>query len=246
MKELAKKNDNLNHQVDHVPQHIAIIMDGNRRWANKKNIPGTLGHREGVQTLKKIVRYAHKLGVKFLTVYAFSTENWNRKKDEVDFLMVLLQEAIKNELEELCSENVKLKFIGLCNELPQPLPEIINTATEKTKNNTGLSLQVALNYGSKLEITNALKTISKEVLENKLKIEDITPETIDKHLFTSGIPDPELVIRTGGEFRLSNYLLWQSAYSEFYSTEALWPDFDEKELDKSIEEFNKRQRRFGV
>lgn len=246
MKEIAEKKDNSNHQKDVIPQHIAIIMDGNRRWANKKNLPATLGHREGVQTLKKIVRYAHKLGIRFLTVYAFSTENWNRKKDEVDFLMVLLQEAIKNELEELFSENVKLKFIGFCDELPQPLPEIINNATEKTKNNTGLNLQVALNYGSKLEITNAIKEIAKKVLSGKIKIDSITPEIIDEHLFTAGVPEPELVIRTGGEFRLSNYLLWQSAYSEFYSTEALWPEFDEKELDKSITEFNQRQRRFGV
>lgn len=246
MKEVAKKNENLNHQVNLIPKHIAIIMDGNRRWANKKNMPATLGHREGVQTLKKIVRYAHKLGLQFLTVYAFSTENWNRKKDEVDFLMVLLQEAIKNELEELFSENVKLKFIGLCDELPQPLPEIINNATERTKNNTGLNLQVALNYGSKLEITNAIKEISKKVTSGEIKIDNITPEIVDEHLFTAGIPEPELVIRTGGEFRLSNYLLWQSAYSEFYSTEALWPEFDEKELDKSILEFNQRQRRFGI
>lgn len=245
MKETAIKKDSNHSEEMIIPKHIAIIMDGNRRWANKRNIPSTLGHREGVQAFKKIVKYADAIGVKYLTVYAFSTENWNRKKDEVDFLMLLLQEAIKNEIEELISENVQLNFIGFYNEFPKPLPEIINSAIERTKTNTGLKLQVALNYGSKLEITNATKEIAKKVLAKEITIEDIKPETIDKHLFTADIPEPELVIRTGGELRISNYLLWQSAYSELYFTDELWPNFNEKELDKAITEFNKRQRRFG-
>jgi len=246
MEEVANKKDRLKHQEDVIPKHVAIIMDGNRRWAKSKNFPPMMGHREGVQTLKKIVKYSHTLGVKYLTVYAFSTENWNRKKDEVDYLMSLLGDAIKNELVELHSAGVKINFIGFYKELPGSLPQILETAMKKTKNNIGLNLQIAVNYGSRLEITHAVKEIAKKVKNNELKIEDINEEVITDHLLTVGIPEPDLVIRTGGEFRISNYLLWQSAYSEFYSTEALWPNFDEKELDKSIKEFNKRQRRFGV
>ena len=229
-----------------LPNHIAIIMDGNRRWAQGKNMPSMFGHREGVQSLKRITRYASDLGIKYLTVYAFSTENWNRKKDEVNFLMFLIQEAIQNEFNEMHENNVKLNVLGFYEDLPNPLPKVLNDAMEKTKNNTGLKLQVAINYGSRAEIVYAVKEISKKVQKSQLVIDDITPELISANLLTKDIPDPELLIRTGGEQRISNYLLWQSAYAEFYSTEALWPAFDEKELDKAIEEFNKRQRRFGV
>ena len=246
MKSLMPKLQNTELSEKILPNHIAIIMDGNRRWAKNKNLPSTLGHKQGVQALKKITRYTNDLGIKHLTVYAFSTENWNRKKDEVDFLMHLIKEVLKNELEELHKENVKTRIIGFYEELPEPLPQELKRAEMKTKNNTGLNLQIALNYGSRAEITHAVKQIVKEVKIEKLTVDDITPELIEKYLLTANIPDPDLLIRTGGEQRISNYLLWQSAYSEFYSTETLWPDFSPKELDKAIDEFNKRHRRYGT
>ena len=228
-----------------LPTHIAIIMDGNRRWAKKKNLPNILGHREGVQALKRVTRHASDLGIKYLTVYAFSTENWNRKKDEVDFLMYLIQEAIQNEFEEMHKNNVKLNVIGFYEDLPSPLPDVLNNAVNKTKNNRGLNLQVAINYGSRAEICLAVKEITKKILNNELNMNDINEELISQHLLTHKIPDPDLLIRTGGEQRISNYLLWQCAYTELYITDALWPDFNNIELEKAIEEFNRRQRRFG-
>lgn len=229
-----------------LPNHIAIIMDGNRRWAKNKNIPAPFGHKEGVQALKKITRHVNTLGIKYLTVYAFSTENWNRTKSEVDFLMLLIQDVLRNELDEIHKENTKLNVIGFWEELPKPLPQEIRNAIEKTKNNNKLNLQLALNYGSRAEITYAVKEIVKKVQANKLKLEDITQDTITNNLLTANIPDPDLLIRTGGEQRISNYLLWQSAYSEFYSTETLWPEFSPQELDKAIDEFSKRHRRYGT
>ena len=246
MKDLLQKPENLDSAKRILPNHIAIIMDGNRRWAQNKNLPGMFGHREGVQALKKITRYASDIGIKYLTVYAFSTENWNRKKDEVDFLMYLIQEAIQNEFEEMHQNNVKLNVIGFYQDLPAPLPKVLNDAMNKTKNNTGLNLQVAINYGSRSEMVHAVKEIAKKAKSNEINLEDITPELISKNLLTKNIPDPDLLIRTDGEQRISNYLLWQSAYAEFYSTDALWPAFDKNELDKAIDEFNNRQRRFGI
>ena len=246
MKDLLQKSETLESSQRILPTHIAIIMDGNRRWAKSKNLPIIFGHREGVQSLKKITRYSSDLGVKYLTVYAFSTENWNRKKDEVDFLMYLIQEAIQNEFEEMHQNNVKLNVIGFYETLGAPLPKILNDAMDKTKNNTGLNLQVAINYGSRAEIAHAVKEIGKKILDKEIKIEDITPELITENLLTKDIPDPDLLIRTGGEQRISNYLLWQCAYTEFYSTETLWPAFDSKELDKAIDDYNTRQRRFGT
>ena len=247
MKDLLTKSENTESEKRVIPAHIAIIMDGNRRWAKNKSLPTMFGHREGVQALKKITRYANDvLGVKYLTVYAFSTENWNRKKDEVDFLMFLVQDALQREIDEMHKENVRIRFIGFFDELPSPLPKVLSDAMEKTKNNIGINLNVALNYGSRAEITNAVKEISKKVKSDEVKIGDITPELISNNLLTKNIPDPDLLIRTGGEMRISNYLLWQCAYTEFYSTDALWPAFDNDELEKAIDEFNKRQRRFGV
>ena len=246
MKEVLSKSDTIQSEKLILPTHIAVIMDGNRRWAKNKNLPSMFGHKEGVQALKKITRYANDLGIKYLTVYAFSTENWNRKKDEVDFLMYLIQEAIQNEFEEMHQNNVKLNVIGFYEDLPKPLPQVLNNAIERTKNNTGLNLQVAINYGSQAEIIHAIKEITKQVVNKNLNIEDITSDLVTANLLTKHIPDPDLLIRTGGEQRISNYLLWQCAYTEFYSTDALWPSFDSKELDKAIEEFNKRQRRYGV
>ena len=246
MKDVLQKQEDTEVKERVLPKHIAIIMDGNRRWAKNKKIPTMLGHREGVQALKKITRYASDIGIKYLTVYAFSTENWSRKKEEVDFLMYLVGEVLQNELEELNKNNVKITFIGNYTELPQPVPKEVEKAIENTKNNTGLRLQVALNYGSRAEIIHAVQEIGKKIINKEIKPEDIDDELISQHLYTKGIPDPCLLIRTGGEQRISNYLLWQCAYTEFYSTEALWPDFSIKEFEKAIDEFNTRQRRFGT
>ncbi len=222
-------------------QHIAIIMDGNRRWAKEKFLPSAMGHQKGVESLKSTMRLFDKFGIKYLTVYAFSTENWNRKKEEVEFLMGLLAKTLLNELDEMHRENVKITFFGDLSKLNPKLIEITRHAEEKTKNNTGVNLNIAFNYGSRDEITHALKSIIKEGIQ----AEDITEETISQHLYTKNIPDPDLLIRTGGEKRISNYLLWQIAYSEVYVTDAYWPDFDEKELSKAIIEFQSRNRRFG-
>ena len=222
-------------------KHIAIIMDGNRRWAKEKLLPSAIGHQKGVESLKNTMRLFDEYGIKYLTVYAFSTENWNRKKEEVEFLMNLLAKTLCNELDEMHKENVKICFLGDLTKLNKKLVEIIQNAQEKTKNNTGVNLNIAFNYGSRDEITNAVKAIVKE----GIPFEDITEETVSKHLYTKNIPDPDLLIRTGGEKRISNYLLWQAAYSEIYVTDAFWPDFDREQLDKAIIDFDKRNRRFG-
>lgn len=222
-------------------KHIAIIMDGNRRWAKEKLLPSAVGHQKGVDSLRNTMKLFDKYGIKYLTVYAFSTENWNRKKEEVEFLMSLLAKTLLNELEEMNQENVKIKFLGDISKLNKNLQKIVQDAEEKTQNNTGVNLNIAFNYGSRDEITNAVKAIVKK----GLKPENITEETISEHLYTQDIPDPDLLIRTGGEKRLSNYLLWQLAYSEIYITKSFWPDFDEQELNNAILEFEKRQRRYG-
>ena len=222
-------------------QHIAIIMDGNRRWAKEKALPSAMGHKKGVDALKKTVQAAHKFGIKYLTLYAFSTENWNRKQEEVDFLMGLLASTIKSQLNELHQNNVKLRFIGYIEALSPSLQEILEEAENTTKNNTGVNLQIAINYGARNEITNAIKGIIKHGIPE----EDINEELVSKFLYTSSIPDPDLLIRTGGEMRISNYLLWQIAYSELYITKTYWPEFDEEALKNSILEFAKRQRRWG-
>ena len=227
-------------------QHVAIIMDGNRRWAEDRSLPKMLGHKEGVKSLKQLVRHVGRLELKYLTVYAFSSENWQRSKEEVNYLLDLFQNVIMTELEELAENNVKLSFIGQLSQLPHTLQESIARATKKTSNNTGLALQVAINYGSRVEITEAVKKIAGAIADGTLLPEAITDETISSFLYTTGIPDPELLIRTGGEMRLSNYLLWQSAYTEIYVTPILWPDFSADEFDKAISEFCTRQRRWGT
>lgn len=226
-------------------QHIAVIMDGNRRWAKEKNLPSAVGHKKGVDALKTALKSCHKFGVKYLTVYAFSTENWNRKQEEVDFLMELLAHTIKNELKELHENQVVIKFIGDLTKLNSKLQKILSDAVEKTKDNTGVNLQIAFNYGSRDEIVNAVKSISQKILNNEISIDAITEEVLSSELYTSSVPDPDLLIRTGGELRVSNYLLWQIAYSEILVTPQYWPDFDEKSMADSILEFNRRQRRFG-
>ena len=230
IKELVEKN-NL--------KHIAIIMDGNRRWAKERNLPSAVGHKKGVDALKATMRACDDFGIKYLTVYAFSTENWNRKPEEVNFLMDLLGQTLKNELNEMHENNVVISFIGDTTQLSEKLQEILSNAVETTKNNTGVNLQIAFNYGSRAEIVKAVQ----EIVNTGVK--DITEEVISNHLYTSNIPDPDLLIRTGGEMRVSNYLLWQIAYSEFIVIPEFWPEFNKEKLAECVEEFNRRNRRWG-
>lgn len=226
-------------------QHIAIIMDGNRRWAKEKNLPSALGHKKGVDALKATLRSCNDFGIKYLTVYAFSTENWNRKQEEVDFLMDLFAQTLKNELQEMHKENVIINFIGDLEKLNPKLQEILHNAVEVTKNNTGVNFQIAFNYGSRLEMLNAVQNIAKRVQNGEIKPEDITEQMVSENLYTKNIPDPDLLIRTSGEKRISNYLLWQIAYSEIYVTEQYWPDFDKQSLADAVSEYQSRSRRFG-
>jgi len=220
-------------------KHVAIIMDGNRRWAKERNLPSAVGHKKGVDALKTTMRACDDFGIKYLTVYAFSTENWNRKPEEVNFLMDLLAQTLINELKEMNENNVVIKFIGDTTKLSNKLQNILNNAVETTKNNTGVNLQIAFNYGSRDEIVHAVKNIISK------GITDITEKTISEHLYTKNIPDPDLLIRTGGEMRISNYLLWQIAYSEFIVVPEFWPEFDKNKLAECVVEYKRRNRRFG-
>lgn len=225
--------------------HIAFIMDGNRRWAKKKGLPIAAGHKKGAETLIEIAKAAKKLGVKYMTVYAFSTENWQREKNEVDALMKLLRYYLDTGFKELQENDVKVKFIG---ERYMLEPDIVSKMTEIEKNtadNRSVTLCVALSYGSRQEIASAVRQIAQEVQQGSLQAKDIDMQTIGNHLYTQGIPDPDLLIRTSGEMRVSNYLLWQSAYTEFYFSETLWPDFSADELEQIITEYNNRERRYG-
>lgn len=221
-----------------IPSHIAIIMDGNGRWAERRGLPRTLGHKEGAAALRKIITYAGEIGINYLTVYAFSTENWKRSKDEVDALMFLFKTYLKNEEKNIMKNNVRFLVSGRKDGVSPSLLKAIKNLEDKSRNNTGLTLNIAFNYGGRAEIIDAVNSILKS------KEDHIDEEKFFKYLY-SDIPDPELLIRTSGEFRISNFLLWQIAYSEIYITDALWPDFDEKELDKAIESYNRRDRRFG-
>ena len=220
-------------------KHIAIIMDGNRRWAKERNLPSAVGHKKGVDALKTTMRACDDLGIKYLTVYAFSTENWNRKPEEVNFLMDLLGQTLKNELKEMHENNVVISFLGDTSKLSENLQKILSNAVETTKNNTGVNLQIAFNYGSRAEITRAVQ----KILDSGVK--KVDEDLISKNLYTSNIPDPDLLIRTGGEMRVSNYLLWQIAYSEFVVIKEFWPEFDKDTLSRCIIEFNNRTRRWG-
>ena len=222
-------------------RHIAIIMDGNRRWAKERNLPSAAGHKKGVDALRNVVRACDDIGIKYLTVYAFSTENWNRKKEEVDFLMDLVAVTLKNDLDEMHEEGVKITFIGDASKLSKKLQEVTKDAENKTKNNKGVNLQIALNYGSRDEIVNAVK----QIIGSGINSDKITQEVISKYLYTAGMPDPDILIRTGGEKRLSNYLLWQIAYSEVIVVDKYWPDFGKSDLQNCIDEFNNRNRRYG-
>ena len=222
-------------------RHIAIIMDGNRRWAKERNLPSAAGHKKGVDALRNVVRACDDIGIKYLTVYVFSTENWNRKKEEVDFLMDLVAVTLKNDLDEMHEEGVKITFIGDASKLSKKLQEVTKDAENKTKNNKGVNLQIALNYGSRDEIVNAVK----QIIGSGINSDEITQEVISKYLYTAGMPDPDILIRTGGEKRLSNYLLWQIAYSEVIVVDKYWPDFGKSDLQNCIDEFNNRNRRYG-
>lgn len=222
-------------------KHIAIIMDGNRRWAKEKNLPSAMGHKKGVDSLKNILRACNDFSIKYFTVYAFSTENWNRKKEEVEFLMNLVAVTLTNELAEMHKENVQIHFIGDLTKLSDKLQKILANAVETTKNNTGVVLQIALNYGSRDEIVHAVQ----KIVESGVKSDEIDEQLISENLYTAGVPDPDILIRTGGEQRISNYLLWQIAYSEIIIRSEFWPDFDKNSLKDSILEFGKRQRRYG-
>ncbi len=226
-------------------KHIAVIMDGNRRWAKEKHLPSAMGHSKGVESLKKFLKACHSYGVEYLTVYAFSTENWNRSQEEVNFLMSLLANTLKNELAELDENEVRIKFIGDIDGLNPELQKILRNSEEQTKDNTGVKLQIAFNYGSRSEITNACKKIALAVKNGTLNIDEISENTISANLYTSDIPDPDLLIRTGGEKRISNYLMWQCAYSEIYVTNTYWPEFDKDSLAEAIFEYGRRTRRFG-
>ena len=228
-----------------IPTHVAIIMDGNGRWAKKRNMPRVKGHYEGMQTVKKITKYASKLGIQYLTLYAFSTENWARPKEEVSYLMDLPEKMFTRFMPELMENNVKVEVIGVVEKLPENTRRAVEDAIEQTKNNTGLKLIFALNYGSKDEIVTAVKRIAQGAANNEYKVEEIDEQLISDNLFTKDTPDPDLLIRTSGEQRISNFLLWQIAYSEFIFTKVAWPDFVEEEFYKALLEYQSRDRRFG-
>lgn len=228
-----------------IPAHIAIILDGNGRWAKAKGMPRNYGHAQGSKNVERICEEAYCMGVKYLTVYAFSTENWNRPKDEVDALMKLLRNYMKTCLKTAAKNDMKVRVIGDKTGLDEDIRNRIAELEEATKDNGGLNFQIALNYGSRDEIVRAVRRVSEDVKEGKVKPEDIDEKMFETYLDTHGIPDPDLMIRTSGELRLSNYLLWQLAYTEFYFTDIPWPDFTKEELSKAIEQYNRRDRRYG-
>lgn len=223
-----------------VPQHIAIIMDGNGRWAKKRSLPRSAGHAAGAKTFKDIARYCNKIGVKYLTVYAFSTENWKRPKAEVDGIMNLLRDYLKDAA-NFKSENIKLKFIGEFEPLAEDIRELIVKDERESENATGIQVNIALNYGGRDEIVHAVRSI----IKSGISADEVSERLISEKLYTAGMPDPELIIRPSGEYRLSNYLIWQAAYSEFWFSDVLWPDFKPHHLEQAIEAFNHRNRRFG-
>lgn len=228
-----------------VPEHIAIILDGNRRWAKKRGLPTLQGHTEGANNLERIARYCSKLGVKYLTVYAFSTENWKRSEEEVKYLMNLLAEYIDSFEIKFKDSDAIIRLVGDINRLPKRLQDSIIKIEEKTKNNKGITLNLCINYGGREEIVNATKVIANKVATGEIKTSDLTEDVFSQYLRTGNTPYPDLFIRAGGEKRMSGFLLWQASYSELYFCDALWPDFDENELNKAIEEFNNRKRNFG-
>jgi undecaprenyl diphosphate synthase len=227
-------------EMDNIPKHIGIIMDGNGRWAKKRGLPRSLGHKAGVEAIREIVKECSKLGVKYLTIYAFSTENWKRPVDEVNALMNLLADYLKKEFDELDRNNVIINYIGDITMLPKVCQDELMDSNRKTKSNTGLTLNLALNYGGRREIIDAVKKIAAEKSFDK-----ITEDNFNEYLYTKGMPDPDLIIRPSGELRLSNFLIWQSAYSELWFSDINWPDFKKGDLHKAISDYQKRDRRYG-
>lgn len=223
-----------------LPEHIAIIMDGNGRWAKKRGLPRSAGHVAGAKTFKTIARYCNKIGLKYLTVYAFSTENWKRPKEEIDGIMNLLRDYLK-DAENFKQENIRVRFIGDRTPLADDIKELMKKDEEGSENATGLNLNIAINYGGRDELVHAIRSIINEGIDAK----DITEQTVADRLYTAGMPDPDFIIRPSGEYRTSNYLLWQSAYAEYWISDVLWPDFTPKQLEKAIEAYNRRNRRFG-
>lgn len=238
--------DNFNEELGlKIPAHVAVILDGNGRWAKKRFMPRTYGHKVGSQVVEDMLSIVDETGVKYFTVYAFSTENWKRSQEEVSMLMGILRRYLKDCVKKSIKNNVRCRVIGRREELSPDIVESINNLEEKTKNNTGLNFTIAINYGGRDEITRAVKKIAKKVEQGEMRAEDITEQTISECLDTWELPDPDLLIRTSGEERLSNYLPWQLAYTEFYFTDTLWPDFNREELIKAFEKYNRRERRFG-
>jgi undecaprenyl diphosphate synthase len=244
----AKSNDKKPNAQQELapPRHVAIIMDGNGRWAKKRLLPKIAGHKKGVKVVRKSIQAAKDMGVKYLTLYAFSSENWNRPHEEVNALMGLLQHYLKKEVKELHEKDIKITFIGDRSRLNGAIISLIEESEEKTRNNTTLELIIAMNYGGQAEIVRATKLIAEKVKLGEISSDDITEEMIHDHLYTANIPDPDLIIRTSGEQRLSNFLLWQAAYSEFVFMDLLWPDFTEDSLAEAIKEYHKRDRRYGA
>lgn len=228
-----------------IPNHVAIILDGNGRWAKKRGMPRNYGHAQGAKTVEDMCEITYNLGIRYFTVYAFSTENWNRPKDEVDALMKLLRNYMINCKKRANKNNMRVRVIGDKSGIDEDIREKIEDLEESTKNNTGLNFQIAINYGGRDEITRALKRISKDVKDGLIDVERVNQDTISDYLDTKGIPDPDLLIRTCGELRISNFLLWQCAYTEFYISDIAWPDFSKEELEKAITAYNQRERKYG-
>jgi undecaprenyl diphosphate synthase len=230
---------------DRLPRHVAVIMDGNGRWAKRRALPRIMGHRRGVDVLKKLLRTCRDWGVGALTAYAFSTENWGRPTEEVEFLMTLFERVLRQELREMMSENVRIRFAGNLTALPTSLRAEIDRAVEMTSTNTGIQFTVATNYGGRQEIMHAVKAIAAQVQSGQLELDDIDESVFERHLYTNGICDPDLLIRTSGEMRISNFLLWQMAYAEIYVTDTMWPDFDRTQFHAALQDYQSRERRFG-
>ncbi|PIG92243.1 isoprenyl transferase [Gloeocapsopsis sp. IPPAS B-1203] len=230
---------------ERLPKHVAVIMDGNGRWAKRRGLPRIMGHKQGVDVLKDLLRCCRDWGVSALTAYAFSTENWGRPLEEVDFLMTLFERVLRKELREMMEEDVRIQFVGNLSALPRSLQAEITRAVDQTQHNRGIQFTVATNYGGRQEILDACRAIAHQVQQGLLQPDDINEALFERHLYTAGICDPDLLIRTSGEMRISNFLLWQMAYAEIYITETLWPDFDRAEFHRALCSYQKRERRFG-
>ena len=228
-----------------IPEHIAIILDGNGRWAEKQSLARAKGHVEGVKRVEELMDEARHLGVKCLTLYTFSTENWKRPRTEVSLIMNILDAVLVQKLKKLCQDNIRFQIVGKLARVPEPVLSTMQNAIEETKNNDGLILNLAFNYGSRAEIVDAVKTIAQQVKEGEVAVDDISEQLVSDSLYTKGLPDPDLLIRTSGELRISNFLLWQLSYAEFYFSDKFWPEFDKAEFHKAIIDFQNRERRFG-